>query len=265
MASLTALSMFPPNAARPPVNGSTLPIRSVNEQLAPGAAVDAVAATAAAEPTAASTSVARLTLLDVSTELPPVGRPAVPPACGGAQCCDTDRYFARRQERRNMLAEVDVRAPAGSPDVGAVIRRLRTQRGVSVRALAQSAGLSASFLGAVERGDSVLQSAARFVEPARRGARGEGVEFSAFRIPGSHLELLVASFAPRSGFDDSITHAGIDVAYVAQGRLVLVVDDVEYELVEGQCVVWPSSHPHTMRNASDEPAIVVGFATEIVH
>jgi hypothetical protein len=29
--------------------------------------------------------------------------------------------------------------------------------------------------------------------------------------------------------------------------------------------VWPSSHPHTMRNASDAPAIVVGFATEIVH
>jgi transcriptional regulator with XRE-family HTH domain len=189
-----------------------------------------------------------------------------------------------------MLAAVDVRAPAGSPDVGAVIRRLRTQRGISVRALAQSAGLSASFLGAVERGDSdialgrltliaqaldhdvasllgysLLQSVPRFVEPARRGARGAGVEFSAFRIPGSHLELLVASFAPHSGFDDSITHAGIDVAYVAQGRLLLVVDDVEYELVEGQCVVWPSSHPHTMRNASDEPAIVVGFATEIVH
>jgi transcriptional regulator with XRE-family HTH domain len=189
-----------------------------------------------------------------------------------------------------MLAAVDARAPAGSPDVGAVIRRLRTQRGISVRTLAQASGISASFLGAVERGSSdialgrlsliaqaldhdvasllgysLLQSAPRFVEPARRGARGDGVEFSAFRIPGSHLELLVASFAPHSGFDDSITHAGIDVAYVAQGRLVLLVDGVEYELAEGQCVVWPSSHPHTMRNTSDEPAIVVGFATEIVH
>jgi transcriptional regulator with XRE-family HTH domain len=174
--------------------------------------------------------------------------------------------------------------------VGAVIRRLRTQRGISVRALAQTSGLSASFLGAVERGDSDIalgrlslvaealghdvasllgyslrRSTPRLVEPARHGARGDGVEFTAFRIPGSHLELLVASFAPHTGFDDSITHAGIDVAYVAQGELVLVVDSSEYTLREGQCVVWPSSHPHTMRNDSDLPAIVVGFATEIVH
>src|ERR1700751_3614849 len=64
--------MLPPNAARPPVNGRTSPMRSVNEQLAAGAAVDAVAATAAAAPPAARAKVARLTPLDVSTELPPM-------------------------------------------------------------------------------------------------------------------------------------------------------------------------------------------------
>lgn len=181
-------------------------------------------------------------------------------------------------------------ATPGAPQVGAVIRRLRTQRGISVRGLAASAGLSPSFLGAVERGDSDIalgrlaliaqaldhdvasllgyslrQATPRFVAPAREGERGAGVRFSAFRIPGSQLELLVASFAPRSGFDDSITHAGIDVAYVAQGELVLVVDGNEYVVGEGQCCVWPSSHPHSMRNESDAPTVVVGFATEIVH
>jgi transcriptional regulator with XRE-family HTH domain len=180
--------------------------------------------------------------------------------------------------------------PAGTPDVGAVIRRLRTQRGISVRSLANAARISPSFLGAVERGESDIalgrlalvaqaldhdvasllgyslrQATPRFIAPARRGARGDGVQFSAFRIPGSQLELLVASLAPHSGFDDSITHAGIDVAYVAQGELVLVVDGIEYAVREGECVVWPSSHPHTMRNVSDTTAIVVGFATEIVH
>lgn len=185
---------------------------------------------------------------------------------------------------------MDVERTAAAPDVGAVIRRLRRQRGISVRALAEAAGVSASFLGAVERGDSDIalgrlaliaealdhdvasllgyslrQATPRLVAPAREGARGAGVEFSAFRIPGSHLELLVASFAPNSSFDDSITHAGIDVAYVAKGELVLEVAGVAYPLREGQCVVWPSSHPHTMRNESSGPAIVVGFATEIVH
>jgi transcriptional regulator with XRE-family HTH domain len=185
---------------------------------------------------------------------------------------------------------VSVKAATGAPEVGAVIRRLRTQRGFSLRALAASAGLSPSFLGAVERGDSDIalgrlalvaealdhdvasllgyslkRGTPRFLAPARHGARGTGVEFSAFRIPGSHLELLVASFAPHTAFDDSITHAGIDVAYMAQGEIVLVVDKREYVVRRGECVVWPSSHPHTMRNDGDEPAIAVGFATEIVH
>jgi transcriptional regulator with XRE-family HTH domain len=180
--------------------------------------------------------------------------------------------------------------PVGPPDVGAVIRRLRRQRGISLRALAASAGVSASFLGAVERGDSDIalrrlalvaealgrdvasllgsslrQATPRLVDPARAGERGAGVEFTAFRIPGSHLELLAGAFAPHSGFDDSITHAGIDVAYVAQGELVLVVDGEDYPLQEGECVVLPSAHPHTMRNVSDSPAIVVGVATESVN
>jgi transcriptional regulator with XRE-family HTH domain len=189
-----------------------------------------------------------------------------------------------------MLAGMSGKAPAGAPDVGAVIRRLRTQRGISMRGLAAASGLSPSFLGAVERGDSDIalgrlalvaealdhdvasllgyslrKSTPRFVKPARRGARGKDVEFSAFRIPGSQLELLVASFAPHTAFDDSITHAGIDVAYMAQGEIVLVVARREYVVRQGQCVVWPSSHPHTMRNDADEAAIVVGFTTEIVH
>ena len=188
------------------------------------------------------------------------------------------------------LREAAAPPVAGAPHVGDVIRRLRRQRGLSLRALATSAGISSSFLGAVERGDSDIalgrlalvaqalghdvasllgyslrSSTPRFVEPVRRGPRGSGVEFAAFRIPASQLELLVATFAPRSSFDDSITHAGIDVAYVAQGELVLVVDGEDTVVPEGSCVVWPSSHPHTMRNDADSPAVVVGFATEIVH
>lgn len=181
-------------------------------------------------------------------------------------------------------------SPALAPQVGAVIRRLRRQRGLSVRTLAAQSGISASFLGAVERdesdialgrlaliaqaldhdvasllGYSLRRATPRFLQPARRGPRGKGVEFSAFRIPGSHLELLVASFAPRTTFDDSITHAGIDVAYMAQGELILVVDGNDYVLEEGSCVVWPSSHPHSMRNDSDAVAVAVGFTTETVH
>jgi len=46
-----------------------------------------------------------------------------------------------------------VAGPA-TPRVGEVIRRLRRRRGLSLRDLAEQSGLSQSFLGAVERGQS---------------------------------------------------------------------------------------------------------------
>jgi transcriptional regulator with XRE-family HTH domain len=188
------------------------------------------------------------------------------------------------------MARKDGSATAETPQVGGVIRRLRMRRGLSVRALADEAGISASFLGAVERSESdialgrlalVAQAldhdlasllgyaggrvTPRVIEPVTSRRRGRGVRFAAFRIPGTHLELLVATFAPRTRFDDSIMHAGIDVAYITEGELILVVGGVDYPLREGQCVVWPSSHEHTMRNDSDRRATAIGFTTETVY
>jgi transcriptional regulator with XRE-family HTH domain len=188
-----------------------------------------------------------------------------------------------------MAAKDGTTAPASS--VGDVIRRLRTQRGLSVRSLAEEAGISASFLGAVERGESDIalgrlaqvagaldhdvasllgyslrQTTPRKIDPVKsKRSRGRGVQFAAFRVPGTHLELLVATFEAGTKFDDVVTHAGIDVMYIARGELVLVVEDEDYVVREGECVVWPSSHPHTMRNDSNASAIGVGFATETVY
>jgi transcriptional regulator with XRE-family HTH domain len=182
-------------------------------------------------------------------------------------------------------------ATAATPRVAEVIRRLRQQRGLSVRSLAEQAGISASFLGAVERGESDIalgrlaqvaaaldhdvasllgyslrQGTPRIIEPVTsKRSRGKGVDFAAFRVPGTHLELLVATFLPGTEFDDVVTHAGIDVMYIAEGELVLVVAGEDYVLSQGQCVVWPSSHPHTMRNDSTAPAVAVGFTTETVY
>ena len=48
----------------------------------------------------------------------------------------------------------------------------------------------------------------------------------------------------------------------ADGELVLVFDGVDYPLETGDCVVWPSSHPHYLRNDSNTPARAIGIATE---
>jgi transcriptional regulator with XRE-family HTH domain len=183
-------------------------------------------------------------------------------------------------------------AHAAMPRVGEVIRRLRRQRGFSLRDLAERSGLSQSFLGAVERGQSDI-SVGRLSQVAQvlghdvasllgyslrratpvvirpddhvRVSRGEGVAFSTFAIPESHLEFMVATFAPHTRFVDEVTHAGIDVMYVSVGSLVLVVDGVDCPLDASECAVWPSSHAHTVRNDGDVPAVALGFTTEAVH
>jgi len=178
------------------------------------------------------------------------------------------------------------------PRVGEIIRQLRQQRGLSLRDLAAQSGLSQSFLGAVERGRSDIavgrlaqvaavlghdvasllgyslrQATPVFVQPEEHVTvdRGEGTELRAFRIPSTTLEFMVASFAPRAQFADAVTHAGLDVMYVAEGDLVLVVDGVDYLLREGECAVWPSSQAHTVRNDADEPARAIGFTTATVY
>ena len=175
-------------------------------------------------------------------------------AARSAECRNTDRYFASAQvpDYAPHRAAADTTAVdslhAASGRVGEVIRRLRRQRGLSVRGLAEQAGISASFLGAVERGDSDIalgrlaqvagsldhdvasllgyslrqaaprtSSTRRATYEARRG--GEGVDFAAFRVPGttSRAPRRRASSRGRSSTTSSRT-PGIDVMYVARGR-----------------------------------------------
>jgi transcriptional regulator with XRE-family HTH domain len=177
------------------------------------------------------------------------------------------------------------------PQIGNVIRHLRQQRGLSLRQVAESADLSASFLGAVERGESDIsvgrlslvaevlghdlasllgyslrQSQPRRVRPDEqvRMRRGKGIELTAMRIPGTNLELLLATLAPHSK-DQPVTHAGLDILLVLEGEVVLRLDDTDYPLGAGECVVWPSSHEHAIRNDSDAPARAIGLVTETVY
>lgn len=181
--------------------------------------------------------------------------------------------------------------PASGPEIGNVIRHLREQRGLSLRQVADGAHLSASFLSAVERGESDIsvgrlssvaevlghdlasllgytlrQSRPRFIRPEHRVSmrRGKGVELTALRIPGTNLELLLATLPPRSA-DAPVTHAGLDILLVLEGTLILRVDNFDYPMSAGECAVWPSSHTHAIRNDSDAPARAIGLVTETVY
>lgn len=171
--------------------------------------------------------------------------------------------------------------------IGATIRGLRRKQGLSLRDLAELTGFSISFLSLVERGQSSIS-----LTSLHTVGKALGVEMSAFfparskepeppavphvtRLSGdgrlstdsahtykllggrgfkSTLEPVHVTIAPCDDTRDAYAHEGEEFAYVLSGRLVFVVDGVEYRLGAGDSIHYQSTIPHTVRNETNEPA-----------
>lgn len=193
-------------------------------------------------------------------------------------------------KRSRSAAEDDTRPPVdGSvPDVGKILQRLREQRNVTVRELAEKSDLSESFIRAVERGESDISlgrlarlarffeydlgsflgftaqlSRPNFVTKESRAAinRGRGIKYEALHLPGIDLDLVVVDLAPHSKFKDERSHEGIDVVYVTRGEIVLIVDGTDYPMGEKECCVFSAGYRHRIRNDSARPASIVSITT----
>ncbi len=176
----------------------------------------------------------------------------------------------------------------GAPDIGRILKRMRTQRKLSIRDVANGSGLSASFLSAVERGESDVSigrlariaeffdqdlgsmlgystrlSRPSFVTKSDRMMmnRGRGVRYELLRLPGLNLEVAVMTFEPRSSCRDELTHEGVDTLYVTSGEIVLRVNDVDYPMHTGDCAVYSAAYAHTFRNDSPRAASAIGLTT----
>ncbi len=176
----------------------------------------------------------------------------------------------------------------GAPNVSQILKRMRQGRKLSIRDVAQGSGLSASFLSAVERGESdvsigrlariaeffdqdlgsMLGYSTRLSRPSFVGKsdrvlmnRGRGVRYELLRLPGLNLELAVFTFEPHCGFRDELTHEGIDTIYVTSGELVLRVNDTDYPMRAGECAVHSAGFAHSIRNDSARVSSAIGVTT----
>ena len=202
--------------------------------------------------------------------------------------------------KRSETAATETKPPAESeaagndnvPAIGSLIRGLRKQHGLSLNDLAATSGLSPSFLSAVERGQSdisvqrLARVAAAFNHDlgsllgygARRStpqpieatnrlkiARGEGVDYEVIRIPGTGMEFFVSTLPPGTSFTEPITHPGFDIAYIVEGEIILEFNGADYTFRDGDCVIWPGSYLHLVRNDSKRTARLVAITTETVY
>ncbi|HTU68819.1 MAG TPA: XRE family transcriptional regulator [Candidatus Baltobacteraceae bacterium] len=189
---------------------------------------------------------------------------------------------------RRPAKHIPTTKSAPAPDVGTILKRLRDRNGVSVRDLAKASGLSASFIRAVERGDSDISlgrlarlaqffeydlgsflgysaqlSRPNFVMPETRKKvnRGRGVDYEALHLPGIDLDFIMVKCAPHSRFKNELAHEGIDIVYVIDGNIVLVVDGVDYPMSTGDCCAFSAAYPHLVRNDSARRATFVSLTT----
>jgi transcriptional regulator with XRE-family HTH domain len=179
---------------------------------------------------------------------------------------------------------------AAPPDltevVGVNLRRLRTERGLSLEKLAQASGVSRAMLGQVELGQSaptinVLWKIAQALDvafsaliaapragetqvlrakEARRLISQDGSFSSRPLFPpddGRRVEFYELKLTP-FGFERADAHAPgtMENLVVGQGVVEMELPESTHVLHTGDAIYFEASSPHTYRNPGAQPAVM---------
>jgi transcriptional regulator with XRE-family HTH domain len=170
-------------------------------------------------------------------------------------------------------------------DVGARLRSLRLNRGLSLRGLAERSGLSVNAISRIERGESspTVSSLHRcanalgvgvteFFESERQRSlvlvrrnrrprsQGEGVllESLGAGLQAQRLGPFLMTLLPgATGGEGPISHGGEEFAFCVEGEVEYLVSDEWHRLEAGDSLLFRASQAHAFRNTSLEKAVVL--------
>jgi DNA-binding transcriptional MerR regulator/mannose-6-phosphate isomerase-like protein (cupin superfamily) len=157
--------------------------------------------------------------------------------------------------------------------IGARLRQLRMQKGLSLATVAKSAGISIGFLSALERSHmsasvGTLRKLAKYyqtnivdfhdtAEPtnhlvhprARRILEaGPGVRMELLAWGNKVMEPHLFRIAPGGGSGESYTHVGEEFLFMLKGELQIFLRGEEYRLKAGDSFYFESAVPHRWVN-----------------
>lgn len=168
-----------------------------------------------------------------------------------------------------------------TPRVGARVRSLRRERGLTIEQLAAATGLTKGFISQLERDRTApsLSSIARICDAlgVRLSTIFEGEPEPALvrrneRVPmdgafpsenyllssrdEKRFQAIESYVAPGAGAGDELHSlpGEMEFVYVLEGALELQVGDETHQLGQGDAITYPLSKPHTWRNASKTEA-----------
>ncbi len=182
----------------------------------------------------------------------------------------------------------------GSMDtqVGSKIKVRRTKLKLTLQALADEVGVTASFLSQVEKGkaspslatlkkiaDALSTTIATLVDTngqkpvspvvrftERRTMKDPEInivtQFLAAAETWKMMEPMIFTYLSRSEpTDQRYKHAGDEFALVLTGELKIILDDREYVLKQGDSIYFHSGFPHVFLNAIDGKTEVLSINT----
>lgn len=178
-------------------------------------------------------------------------------------------------------------------NVGQRLRALRSERGLSMRALAERSGLNVNTFSLIENGKtspsvSTLQQIASaldvpitaFFETAvTQNSIAHIVAHHRPRLAFAHgtledlgagltsraVEPFVVTLEPHAGSGDNpIVHTGFEFVFCLQGRMTYRIEDHSYVLEPGDSLLFESYLPHRWQNDDAQPAqaILVLYPTD---
>lgn len=173
--------------------------------------------------------------------------------------------------------------------IGAQIRDLRKAKGITLITMAEKIGRSVGYVSQVERGVSalpipVLQAISQVLDvqiswffhadgevplnevdhivrsAARRSLNfsGTGIreELLSPRLSGQ-LQMVLTTFAPSAGSQESRQRKGEEGGLVQSGTLELGIGDKRFLLSAGDSFILSGDEPHWSRNPSQEEETIV--------
>jgi len=180
-------------------------------------------------------------------------------------------------------------AAAFADPAGPRLRALRQRRGMTLRELSESTGLSVSFLSSFERGltgisvanlQGIISACGSslvdiFTPPSeqhrklvRSGQRprlrlsGGDIVIEDLVVVPRQIEIQMWTIQPGAGSEDAYSHKGEEGMYLVSGSLEVLLNETEdYHLIPGDCLYFASSELHRWRNSGSEPAVVLWVNT----
>jgi transcriptional regulator with XRE-family HTH domain/quercetin dioxygenase-like cupin family protein len=168
-------------------------------------------------------------------------------------------------------------------NVGRRLRDLRTERGLSIRVLAEQSGLNVNTLSLIENGKtspsvSTLQEIAGALRvpvttffqveaPAQsivyqKAGERRSATFACGSLANlatgfavSGLQPFVVTMAPKAGSGSrSIVHTGLELVFCLAGQILYQVDGQDFQLDPGDSLLFEAHLPHSWQNNCDGPS-----------